>query len=123
MVHQIGDAGNGRGRERQLLDELRLGARRRRDVCLLGVVDVVREPNGDAALRRSDERALDDVLQVVREMEVVDGDLERRRRGADEVRECAGRALRRLRAVGERLDVDQDALARCSALCARFAAW
>jgi hypothetical protein len=49
-------------------------------------------------------------------MEVVDGDLERRRRGADEVRERAGRALRGLRSVGERLDVDQDAFARCSAL-------
>jgi hypothetical protein len=80
------------------------------------VVDVVREPDGDAARRRSDERALDDLLQVVREMEVVDGDLERRGRGADEVCECAGRALRGLRSVGERLDVDQDAFARCSAL-------
>jgi hypothetical protein len=80
------------------------------------VVDVVREPDGDAALRGSDERALDDLLQVVGEMEVVDGDLERRRRGADEVRERAGRALRGLRSVGERLDVDQDAFARCSAL-------
>jgi hypothetical protein len=80
------------------------------------VVDVVREPNGHAPLRRSDERALDDPLQVVGEMEVVDGDLERRRRGADEVRERAGRALRGLRSVGERLDVDQDAFARCFAL-------
>jgi hypothetical protein len=87
------------------------------------VVDVVREPDGDAALRGSDERALDDLPQVVGEMEVVDGDLERRRRGADEVRERVGRALRGLRAVGERLDVDQDAFARCPALYARFAAW
>ena len=123
MVHQIGDAGNRGGRERQLLDELRLRVRRRGDVRLLGVVDVVREPDGDAALRGSDERALDDPLQVVGEMEVVDGDLERRRRRADEVRERAGRALRGLRSVGERLDVDQDAFARIVALCARFAAW
>jgi hypothetical protein len=115
-VHQVGDAGDRCGRERQLLDELRLRARRRRDVGLLRVVDVVREPDGDAALRRADERALDDLLQVVRKVEVVDGDLERLRRGADEVRERAGRALRRLRSVGERLDVDQDAFARCSAL-------
>jgi hypothetical protein len=123
VVHQIGDAGNRGGRERQLLDELRFGVRRRRDVRLLGVVDVVCEPDGDAALRGSDERALDDQLQVVGKMEVVDGDLERCRRGADEVRERAGRALRGLRSVGERLDVDQDAFARCSALYARFAAW
>jgi hypothetical protein len=114
-VHQIGDAGDRGGRKRQLLDELRLRVRRRRDVRLLGVVDVVREPDGDAALRGSDERALDDLLQVVRQMEVVDGDLERRRRGTDEVRECAGRALRGLRSVGKRLDVDQDAFARGSA--------
>jgi hypothetical protein len=116
VVHEVGDAGNGGGRERQLLDELRLRMRRRRDVRLLGVVDVVREPDCDAALRGSDERTLDDLLQIVRKMEVVDGDLERRRRGADKVRERAGRAPRGLRSVGERLDVDQDAFARCSAL-------
>jgi hypothetical protein len=80
------------------------------------VVDVVCEPDRHAALRRGDERALDDLLQIVRKVEVVDGDLERRRRGADEVRERAGRSLRRLRPVGERVDVDQDAFARCFAL-------
>jgi hypothetical protein len=76
VVHEVGDAGDRRGRERQLLDELRLRVWRRRDVRLLGVVDVVREPDGDAALRGSDERAFDDLLQVVGKMEVVDGDLE-----------------------------------------------
>jgi hypothetical protein len=115
-MHQVGDAGNGGSREGQLLDEGRLGVRRRWDIRVLSVVDVVREPDGDAALRRADERALDDLLQVVRQMEVVDGDLERLLRAGDEVRQCAGRAFRRLGAVGERVDVDQDAFARCSAL-------
>ena len=76
-------------------------------------------PRFDAA----DERALDDLPQVVRQVEVVDRDLERRRRAADEVREHVRRALRGLRSVGERVDVDQDAFARISALYARFAAW
>jgi hypothetical protein len=123
VVHQVGDAGDGGGRERQLFDEGRLRARRRRDVCLLPVVDVVREPDRDAALRRGDERALDDLPQVVRQVKVVDRDLQRLLRAADEVRERVRRALRGLRAVGERVDVDQDAFARISALCARFAAW
>ena len=56
-------------------------------------------------------------------MEVVDRDLERLLGAADEVRERMSRGLRGLRAVGERVDVDQDAFARISALCARFAAW
>jgi hypothetical protein len=116
VVHQVGHAGDGGGRKRQFLDELRLRVRRRRDVRLLPVVDVVREPDGDAALGRADERALDDLLQVVRKMEVVDRDLERLGRGADEVRQRVGRALRRLRPVGERVNVDQDAFARCFAL-------
>jgi hypothetical protein len=123
VVHQVGDAGDGGRRERQLFDEGRLRARRRRDVRLLAVVDVVREPDRDAALRRGDERALDDLPQVVREVEVVDRDLERLLRVADEVRERVRRPLSRLRSVGERVDVDQDAFARISALCARFAAW
>jgi hypothetical protein len=123
VVHQVGDARDGGGRERQLFDECRLGARRRRDVGLLAVVDVVRETDRDAALRCGDERALDDLPQVVREVEIVDRDLERLLRTADEVRERVRRALRGLRAVGERVDVDQDAFARIAALCARFAAW
>ena len=57
------------------------------------------------------------------QVEVVDRDLERLLRAADEVRERVRRALRGLRSVGERVDVDQDAFARISALCARFAAW
>jgi len=122
-VHQVGDAGDGGGRERQLFDECRLRARRRRDVRLLAVVDVVREANRDAALRRGDERALDDLSQVVREVEVVDRDLERLLGAADEVRERVRRALRGLRPVREGVDVDQDAFARISALWARFAAW
>jgi hypothetical protein len=116
VVHQVRDAGDGGGRERQLLDQLRLRARRRRDVRLLPVVDVVREPDGDTTLRRADKRALDDLLQVVGEVEVVDRDLQRLPGRADEVRKRVRRALRRLRSVGERVDVDQDAFARCSAL-------
>jgi hypothetical protein len=123
VVHQVGDAGDGGGRERQLLDEGRLRARRRRDVGLLPVVDVVREADRDAALRRGDERALDDLPQVVGQVEVVDRDLERLLRAADEVREYVRRALGGLRSVRERVDVDQDAFARISALWARFAAW
>jgi predicted RNA-binding protein associated with RNAse of E/G family len=87
------------------------------------VVDVVREPDGDAALRRGDERALDDRLQVVREVEVVDRDLERALRAGEVVGERVRGALGRLRAVRERLELDQDASARIRALWTRFASW
>ena len=40
------------------------------------MIDVVREPHGDAAVGRRTERAADDLLQVRREVEVVDGDVE-----------------------------------------------
>jgi hypothetical protein len=123
VVHQVGDAGDRRGRKRERLDELRLRARRRRHGDALVVVDVVREADGDAALGRAGERSLDDLREVVGEVEVVDRDLERVLRGRDEVGEGVGRLLGRLGAVGERPDVDQNAFARCAALCARFAAW
>ena len=80
------------------------------------MVDVVCEPDGDAALRCGDERALDDRPQVVGEMEVVDRDLERALCAGEVVRERVRGALRRLRAVRERLELDQDASARIRAL-------
>jgi hypothetical protein len=116
VVHQVGDAGDRRRRERQLLDQLRAGERRRRDVRALRVVDVVREPNGDAALRGGGERVLDDRLQVVRQVEVVDRDLERALRAGEEVGERVRGAIRGLRAVAECLQLDQDASARIRAL-------
>ena len=98
--------------------------RRRRDHRLLRVVDVVRETDRDAARNRGRECALDDLREVVGEMEVVDRDLERLLGGRDEARERVRRAFRRLRAVGERLELDQrDAFAaRWAALYSRFAA-
>jgi len=80
------------------------------------MVDVVREADRDAALRGGGERALDDRLQVVRQVEVVDRDLERALRAGEEVGESVRGALCGLRAVPECLQLDQDASARIRAL-------
>jgi len=92
---------------------------------VLRVVDVVDEADRDAARDGRGERALDDLREIVGKMEVVDRDLERLVRAAEELGELARRALRRLCAVAERREVDQlDAFAaRSFALYSRFAAW
>ena len=92
---------------------------------MLRVVDVVDEADRDAARDGLRERALDDLREVVGKVEVVDRDLERLVRAAEELGELVRGALRRLRAVGERRESDQlDAFAaRSFALCSRFAAW
>ena len=78
VVHQVGDARDRGGRERQRLD------RAPGPCCggggtgiVVGVVDVVGEPDRDAALGRADERAADDRRQRIRQPDVVDRDLER----------------------------------------------
>jgi hypothetical protein len=123
VVHQVRDAGNRGRRERQLIDELRPRVGRRRGGRVLRGVDVVREADGDTALGRGGEGALDRPGQAVREVEVVDRDLERPLGCRDELGERLRRPLGRLAAVDERRELDQDAFARMAALCARFAAW
>jgi hypothetical protein len=83
------------------------------------VVEVVREADRDAALVCGRELAADDGVQLRRQVEVVDRDLERLLRGGHELGEGVGGLLGRLAAVGQRADFD----ASHSALCAFFAAW
>jgi hypothetical protein len=87
------------------------------------VIDVVREADRDPAPGRRRERTLDDPREVVGEVEVVDRDLERPLRGCEEVRQRRRRPLGRLRAVGQRVELDQEALALQAALWIRFASW
>jgi hypothetical protein len=82
------------------------------------VVDVVDEPDRDAALVGVGERTRDDRREIGRQVDVVDRDLERLLRGADEVGECVCDVVGLLAAVRQRADFD-----RSSALCARLAAW
>jgi hypothetical protein len=122
VVHEVGRAGNRGGRERQRVEELRVGAGRRGDRDAVILVDVVREADRDAAGRSGGQRALDDRRERVRQPKVVDRDVERVLRGAEPVGERVGRLLRRLAAVGEGAKLYAFAFARIAALCARFAA-
>jgi hypothetical protein len=79
------------------------------------MVDVVREANRDVAGGRRTERAADDLVQIGREVEVVDGDVERRLRRAEECGQRVRGVRGRLAAVGQRADFDR--------LYSRFAAW
>ena len=109
VVHQIRPAGNGRGLERQRLDQIGLGLRRRRDGrTVVDLVHVVDEPDVDAALVRTDECAADDVARLVVQPDVVERELERLARAVDERRDLARDVQRRLAAVGERVNLDQD---------------
>ena len=82
------------------------------------MVEVVGETDGDPALRGGDEGAADDLVELRREVEVVDRDLERLLRVCEELGERVGGLLGRLAAVDQRVDFD----ASHSALCAFFAA-
>lgn len=79
------------------------------------MVDVVRKPDGDAALVRGAQRAADRRREIVGQVEVVDRDVERVLRGTDEVGERLRGLGGRLAAVGQRADFDR--------LYSRFAAW
>jgi len=81
------------------------------------MVDVVDEPDGDAAPRGRAESAADDPRQVLGKVVVVDRDVQRALRRADEGGERVGGVDGLLAAVGQRADVD-----RSLALYARFAA-
>jgi hypothetical protein len=80
------------------------------------MVEVVGEPDVDAACGRRGQRIDDDRRQRIRQPNVVDRDLERALRRRDEVGECVRGLFRRLTAVGESPDLYRTAFARCSAL-------
>jgi hypothetical protein len=79
------------------------------------MVDVVRQPDRDAAFVRVAQRAADRRREVVGQVQVVDRDVERVLRGAEEVSERLRGVGGRLAAVGQRADFDR--------LYSRFAAW
>ena len=90
------------------------------------MVDVVGEPDRDAAGGRVGERAVDDRVERRRQVEVVDRDLERPLGRGDEGRQRVGRVLGGLTAVDQGAELDQEEAAfaaRSDALYARFSAW
>ena len=119
MVHEVGHSRNRGGGEGLRLEGAGIRDGRRRDGRFLRVVEVVGEADGDATLLCGDELAADDRVELRRQVEVVDRDLERLLRGGDELGERVSGLLGRLAAVGQRADFD----ASHSALCAFFAAW
>ena len=116
VVHQVGDARNRGGGEGEPFDELRVGLRRHRHRRVVGMVEVVGEPDVDAPCGGGRQRTADDRRERVRQPDVVDRDLERALRGGDEVGECVRGLFRGLAAVGESPDLYRAAFARCSAL-------
>jgi hypothetical protein len=78
----------------------------------------------DAALVRADECVADDVARLVLQPDVIERQFEGLPCAVDERRDLPRDVQRRLAAVGERVNVDQDCcFARSDALCARFFAW
>jgi hypothetical protein len=88
VVHQVRPTRHGRGLERQRLDQIGLGLRRRRDGWTIDdLVHVVDQPDVDAALVRADECAADDVARLVRQPDVVERQFESLPRAVDERRD------------------------------------
>ena len=79
------------------------------------MVDVVGQSDRDPAGVRIAQSSADDRKEIVGQVEVVDRDVERVLRGADEVSERLRGVGGRLAAVGQRADFDR--------LYSRFAAW
>jgi hypothetical protein len=80
------------------------------------MVEVVGQPDVDAARGGASQGIADDRCERIRQPNVVNRDLERVLRRRDEVGECVRGLFRRLTAVGERPDLYRSAFARCSAL-------
>ena len=86
-------------------------------------VEVVGEPYADATPGCADQCVVQDRPDRIRQPDVVDRDLERVLRGGEPVGERVHDLLGGLAPVGERANLDQEALAeRIAALCARLAA-
>jgi hypothetical protein len=84
---------------------------------MLAVVDVVREPDRDAAPCGSEERVLDDLGDRRAKADIVEGDVEAALRAFQEVSDRVRDLVGALTAVGQRPDVDQR---RRAALYSRF---
>ena len=112
VVHQVGHAGDRPRRDRERLEQLGCGLRRRRHRDRARVVDVVDEPHRDAALLRADERSLDDLGRLVVESDVVERELEARACGAEELGDLVRDVDGALPAVAVEPEVDQPAAAR-----------
>jgi hypothetical protein len=80
------------------------------------VVDVVGEADGDASTSRCRQGAGDELRRVRLEPEVVEGEVERVARGAEENRDGVGDLERSLAAVDQRPDLDQSCFALRDAL-------
>jgi hypothetical protein len=107
-VHQIRPAGHGRGLEGQRLDQIGLGFRRRRNGrAVVDLVQVVDEPDVNAAVVRADECVADDVVGPVFQPDVVERELKGFTRTVDELRDPARDVQRCLTSIGERVNVDQ----------------
>ena len=95
VVHQVGDAGNRPRLDRQRFEQLGRRLRRRRHRDRPGVVDVVDEPDDDAALLRVDQRRGDELGRLVVQADVVERELQRLLCGARETRPPRVRRRRR----------------------------
>ena len=109
MVHQVGDARDAAGGDRQLGENLGAGRRRRVDRRRSIGVGVVDEADLRPPLRRLPQRVGDDRPGRVRQPDVVERQIQAPLGCADEGCDTAGNVLGALAAVGQGEDLDQAA--------------
>jgi Mg-chelatase subunit ChlI len=108
VVHEVRPARNGARLDRQRLDLVDAGfRRRRRDRSGRPLVEVVEQTYAHSALSGRTQCAEDDLLRLVVEVDVVDRDVERPFGALEEGREQARDLDRPLSAVFECSDLDQ----------------
>ena len=120
VVHEVRLAGDRAGRQRERLDQGRLGLRRRRVLGVAGAVVVVGQAHVDAAPRGADERVPDAVADLAGQADVVQREDERLAGGVEEAGDQLGDLRRVLGAVLERRELD--ALVHRSVLAGRAGA-
>ena len=115
VVHQVRNARDRAGRDVERRDQVGVGLRRRRYRDRVPVVDVVEEPNRDAARRCRPDRVADEGGVLRTEVQVVVGEVERPLGPADELLDPGEDAGRRLAAVGQSTNLEHGFAVRQSA--------
>jgi hypothetical protein len=105
-VHQVGHAEDPLCGDVEAVQEVRVGAGRGRLRDRLVVVDVEREPNGDAPRVCVEKRARDQLRRVLLQVEVVEREIEGRARLCEEAGRELGDLERGLASVRQGADVD-----------------
>jgi hypothetical protein len=106
VVHEVGDAEDPLRRNREVVEQARVGVGRGRLGDRLVVVDVEGEPDRDAAALRLEQSRRDELRRLLLEVEVIEGKVEGLLRLGEEAGRVLGDLERGLTPVPESAELD-----------------